>query len=155
MCPMPAVTVTSSLSQLHFRKLLDIRLGKKRPQKSFKIDRKSTLKIGCLILVGGIFPAVKFPPWWAVPVYFLSRIISRDRTISSHGCGVRIHEVTSCRVGVRLQYVICMYVHVRMACFMWSMPAVSVTSMTTLHASALDVADAYRNRHFITSTTTF
>ena len=36
---------------------------------------------------------------------------------------------------------------------MWPMPAVTVTSShPRLHANALDVADARRNRHFITIT---
>ena len=80
------------------------------------------------------------------------------------------------RVGERaavccVTYVV--YVHVRiMARLVWPMPAVTVTPTTTytvplmspmpaaivtsslprLHASAPDVADACRNRHFITIT---
>ena len=44
MWPMPAVTVNSSLSRLHFRNLLDIRLEKRALKSYFKIDRKNAIK---------------------------------------------------------------------------------------------------------------
>ena len=49
MWPMLVVTV-NSLPRPHFKKLLEISLEKKRPQKFFKLDWKSALKIGCLKL---------------------------------------------------------------------------------------------------------
>ena len=63
-----------------------------------------------------------------------------------------IHEV-SCRV--LCDNVMCiMYVHAPIACLMWPRPAVTITSTSTTCKRTLDGADACRNRHFITSTTT-